>query len=239
MLYELLIKLSLSLVLGLLIGIDRQMKHKPLGLRTSMVICVASCLLTIVSIEHISRSGLIFHNTNNVDPMRLAAQIVSGIGFLGAGVILRRNNDVISGLTTAAMIWAASGLGIAIGAGFYFESFFAVILILIAVNVIPIMFRWVGPASLRHRDVGVKMVLTEQANIANVIEAINQTSDATKTFRKRKDRVDIRNLKMKDLEANKQQLQFTLSIPSHQYSVEFFYKLKAIPSVDSVELGDL
>ncbi|MED4161911.1 MgtC/SapB family protein, partial [Halalkalibacterium halodurans] len=108
MLYELLIKLSLSLVLGLLIGIDRQMKHKPLGLRTSMVICVASCLLTIVSIEHISRSGLIFHNTNNVDPMRLAAQIVSGIGFLGAGVILRRNNDVISGLTTAAMIWAAS-----------------------------------------------------------------------------------------------------------------------------------
>ena len=56
-----------------------------------------------------------------MDPMRLAAQIVSGIGF-GAGVILRRSNDVISGLTTASMVWAASALGIAIGAGFYFTS---------------------------------------------------------------------------------------------------------------------
>ncbi|HHY21972.1 MAG TPA: MgtC/SapB family protein, partial [Bacilli bacterium] len=113
------IKLSIALLLGMSIGLERQLKHKPLGLKTSTIICVASCLVTIVSIQ--SFQYFATPEYNSMDPMRLAAQIVSGVGFLGAGVILRRNNDVISGLTTAAMIWAASGLGIAVGAGFYFE----------------------------------------------------------------------------------------------------------------------
>ena len=74
-----------------------------------MVISVASCLITMVSIESVHVYSVPGHT--NMDPMRLAAQIVSGIGFLGAGVILRRSNDVISGLTTASMVWAASALG--------------------------------------------------------------------------------------------------------------------------------
>ena len=105
---EFVIKLGTALLLGLLIGVDRQLRHKPLGMKTSMVIAVASCLIMIVSIEaagQLARPGM-----TNMDPMRLAAQIVSGVGFIGAGVILRRNNDVISGLTTAAMVWSASGL---------------------------------------------------------------------------------------------------------------------------------
>ncbi len=118
--YVFLGKLGFSLLLGLLIGIDRQLKHKPLGMKTSMVISVASCLITIVSIESVHQYSVPGHT--NMDPLRLAAQIVSGVGFIGAGVILRRNNDVISGLTTAAMVWAASALGIAAGAGFYLEA---------------------------------------------------------------------------------------------------------------------
>ena len=66
-----------------------------------------------------------------MDPLRLAAQIVSGIGFLGAGVILRRGNDSITGLTTAAMIWGAAGIGIAVGAGFYMDATLAVVIIVL------------------------------------------------------------------------------------------------------------
>ncbi len=80
--------------------------------------------------------------------MRLAAQIVSGVGFIGAGVILRRSNEVISGLTSAALIWSSSALGIAIGAGFYAEAAVGVILLIAAVNVVPILIKSIGPETL-------------------------------------------------------------------------------------------
>lgn len=92
---ELIIKLMISAFFGLIIGIERELKKKPLGLKTSLVISIISCLITIVSIE----SAYVFPGNDateiRMDPLRLAAQIVSGIGFLGAGVILRRDNDRI------------------------------------------------------------------------------------------------------------------------------------------------
>lgn len=92
---ELIIKLIISAFFGLIIGIERELKKKPLGLKTSLVISIISCLITIVSIE----SAYVFPGNDateiRMDPLRLAAQIVSGIGFLGAGVILRRDNDRI------------------------------------------------------------------------------------------------------------------------------------------------
>ncbi len=100
---DLLLKLGLSAILGFAIGLERELKRKPLGLKTCLVISIISCLLTIVSIK--AAYNLPHTDHMNMDPLRLAAQIVSGIGFLGAGVILRRGNDSIAGLTTAAMIW--------------------------------------------------------------------------------------------------------------------------------------
>jgi putative Mg2+ transporter-C (MgtC) family protein len=125
MYYETILKLGISAVLGLIIGLERELKRKPVGLKTSLVMSIVSCILTIVSIE----SAYLFEKASNItmDPLRLAAQIVSGIGFLGAGVILRRENDSISGLTTAALIWGAAGIGITVGAGFYTEAVIAVI----------------------------------------------------------------------------------------------------------------
>src|SRR3954468_6343790 len=134
---EIFIKLGISAVLGLIIGLERELKRKPVGLKTSLVISIVSCLLTIVSIQ----SAYTFPNADHVritmDPLRLAAQIVSGIGFLGAGVILRRGNDSISGLTTAAMIWGAAGIGIAVGAGFFIEALAGVVLLIISVELVP------------------------------------------------------------------------------------------------------
>ena len=117
----------------LILGIERETKQKPLGIKRFVVISVASYLLTIISIH----SALNTYNENTIfirsDPMRLSSQIVSNIGFLGAGVILRRNNNVISGHTTAALVWAASGLGISIGAGYYYEAGVGLLIIVIRV----------------------------------------------------------------------------------------------------------
>ena len=86
-----------------------------------------------------------------MDPLRLPAQIISGIGFIGAGVILRKSNDVISGLTTSAMIWGAAGLGVAIGAGFYKEAFVSLIFILISVEFLPWIVGKIGPNRLQEK----------------------------------------------------------------------------------------
>ncbi len=115
--FEWLLRIFISALLGFLIGLNRTHKHKPAGVKTYMYVTTASTLITIVSIQSVfSYAGVKEHTM--MDPMRLAAQIVTGLGFIGAGVILKDRTRVI-GLTSAAMIFYAGGIGIAIGAGFY------------------------------------------------------------------------------------------------------------------------
>ncbi|GMX61194.1 MgtC/SapB family protein [Paenibacillus elgii] len=191
---EMIMKLGLALLFGLLIGIDRQIKQKQLGLRPSMVICVASCLVTIVSIEAFSKFG--GPNHPNLDPMRLAAQIISGMGFIGAGVILRRSNEVISGLTSAALIWSASALGITIGAGFYLEAACAVILLMAAVNFVPYLIKSFGPATLSRHEVSVRIVVESNYRMT---ELIKMTERKGKSGHSKKEEYKIRHFKLKDI----------------------------------------
>ncbi|WP_025026832.1 MgtC/SapB family protein [Caldalkalibacillus mannanilyticus] len=232
---ELFIKLTIALFLGLLIGIDRQLKHKPLGLKTSMIICVASCLVTIVSIQ----AAYTFPRTEfmMMDPLRLAAQIVSGIGFLGAGVILRRNNDVISGLTTAAMIWASGGLGIAIGAGFYLEAFYSVLLFILAINLLPNVVKIIGPNKLRQRDLAVKIVVEPNYKMTELLQLIEQKGKRIADDQKKE--IKIRHIKIKDLENGNQQIGLTLSASEKEYTTEIYYVIKKIDHVLTVEVEHL
>src|SRR3989442_4146430 len=108
-----LIKLLLALVLGGVIGWERELYDKPAGFRTNTLICVGSTLFTIFSLK----IGII----PGTDSARIAAQIVSGIGFLGAGAIIRRGEAVL-GLTTAATIWFVASIGMGIGPGYYVIS---------------------------------------------------------------------------------------------------------------------
>jgi putative Mg2+ transporter-C (MgtC) family protein len=168
------LKLVIAAFLSLVIGLERELKRKPVGLKTSIVISTFSCLLTIISIEsaYIAR-GSSYDNVNiTMDPLRLAAQIVSGIGFLGAGVILKRGNDSISGLTTAAMIWGAGGIGIAVAAGFYIEATISVLIILIGIEILtPLLFKF-GPKRLRMNEVNLKITITKQASIHALMEEL-------------------------------------------------------------------
>lgn len=110
--------IMLSVLIGLLIGIEREYRNKSAGLRTFILVSFGSCLFTILSLK----IGL-------ANPDRLAANIITGIGFLGAGVIFKEDNKV-SGITTATTIWAAASLGMCVGAGYIFLAFIGVGLVL-------------------------------------------------------------------------------------------------------------
>ncbi len=123
--YELYFKILLSAILGFFIGWDRTSKNKPAGLKTYMYVAVSTTLITVISIESVKLYSDL-HPTVRMDPMRLAAQIVTGLGFLGAGVILKDGLKV-KGLTSAAMVFFVGAIGIGIGTGLYGLVVFTVI----------------------------------------------------------------------------------------------------------------
>jgi putative Mg2+ transporter-C (MgtC) family protein len=121
-------RLLLAAVLGGLIGLERELKAKPAGLRTTILICVGATLFTELSLDLalLASSG---GDALRADPARLAAQIIPGIGFIGAGAILHGRNKV-SGLTTAATLWVVTAIGIAVGAGAYVEAMGTTVMVL-------------------------------------------------------------------------------------------------------------
>ena len=106
------LRILVAMVVGGLIGMERGRKNRAAGLRTYMLVCVGSCLIMLTN-------QFIFQVYGEGDPVRMGAQVISGIGFLGAGTIIVTRKSQIKGLTTAAGLWAAAGVGLAIGIGFY------------------------------------------------------------------------------------------------------------------------
>ncbi len=127
---SMIIRLALACLLGGIIGFEREHVHRPAGFRTHILVCVGSALVMITS-EYIYYH---FSTHVNTDPARLGAQVISGIGFLGAGTIIKEGISV-KGLTTAASLWAVSCVGIAVGIGFYGGAFLATAFIFLTLGV--------------------------------------------------------------------------------------------------------
>ncbi|HEX6939991.1 MAG TPA: MgtC/SapB family protein [Longimicrobiales bacterium] len=125
---DLLLRLLLAAVLGGVVGLEREISGKPAGFRTNLLICVGAALLTELSI---GVAALADPLRTNADPARIAAQIVSGIGFLGAGTIIQARGSVV-GLTTAATLWVVAAIGMAVGARAYVEAVGTTLLVIIA-----------------------------------------------------------------------------------------------------------
>ncbi len=125
-----LIRFLVSFFLGALVGIERETHNQPAGLRTHILISIGSTMAMLISI-YIPQT---FTEFQNGDPGRIAAQVISGIGFLGAGAILRFGANV-KGLTTAASIWATAAVGLAVGAGMYVVGIIGVVVILFALTI--------------------------------------------------------------------------------------------------------
>ena len=126
--WSVLFRLVLALVLGGMLGYEREQKHRPAGLRTYVLVCLGATLACITNIY------MCEHFTGN-DPARIPAQVISGMGFLGAGTIIVTRNQRIKGLTTAAGLWCCAAIGIAIGSGFYLGAIITTVLIAVALKV--------------------------------------------------------------------------------------------------------
>lgn len=143
---DLLLKLSLAVLLGGAIGLEREIAGKPAGLRTNILICMGAALLTDVSIGMVTSPD----GGRWGDPTRLAAQIITGIGFLGAGSIMQ-SRGTITGLTTAATIWVVAAIGITVGAGHFMEAAGAGALVMLVLA---------GLGNLEHRLRRARRVLS-------------------------------------------------------------------------------
>jgi putative Mg2+ transporter-C (MgtC) family protein len=216
------IKLGISAILGLIIGLERELKRKPVGLKTCLVISISSCLLTIVSIESAYVFPVKYHIT--MDPLRLAAQIVSGVGFLGAGVILRRGNDSISGLTTAAIIWGAAGIGIAVGSGFYLESAFGVALLIVSVELIPVIISFFGPKQLREKEILLQITVADAKNIDDVIHKIKLQN------------IDIKTMRIKDLDDSHHLIKLKAAVDQKRAAADVYYAIRTIDSIVNIDI---
>lgn len=134
---EMLVRLGLAAFVGGLIGLEREFHGKVAGFRTHALVCLGSALIMIVSIDIYAS----YRGTTQVDPSRIAAQVVSGIGFLGAGAIIRFPTGV-TGLTTAASLWVVSAIGLACGAGFFKPAIAGTVLVFIVLLIFSQIGRW-------------------------------------------------------------------------------------------------
>ncbi|QOY38686.2 MgtC/SapB family protein [Anaerobacillus isosaccharinicus] len=218
------LKLVFAAIIGSIIGLERSLKHKPAGLKTAMILTVGSCLLTIVSIYSAELYSEAY--TKPMDPLRLAAQVISGIGFIGGGVILVRKNDVISGITTAVMLWVCGAIGIAVGASFYKEALVTLGLLILAVQILPYLINKIGPKGLKEKEIKVRMYTSKEIQLTDLIKHI-------KAFDYK-----ISSVKVKE-EATQYLLTFIVMTHKEMFTTDVFYQLKTLEGIEKVEVENL
>lgn len=162
---EIALRLALAMLIGALIGVEREFSHRPAGLRTHMLVALGACAVMITS-QMLFCQYRPYGST--ADPGRLSAQVIAGVGFLGAGTILREG-VIVKGLTTAASIWTVACLGIAVGAGYYAVAFLALGFILITLTV----FEWLQHRVFRNRFNRYAFTL-KCTNVVAVLEKVNR-----------------------------------------------------------------
>lgn len=127
--WQVVIRCALAVAIGGLIGIDRVRHGRAAGMRTHIIVCLGAALTSMTSVYVAQVLGI------DGDVFRVSAQVISGIGFLGAGMIILKNNSMLIGLTTAAGVWATGCIGVALGYGFYFGAVVVTLLLLLAINI--------------------------------------------------------------------------------------------------------
>jgi putative Mg2+ transporter-C (MgtC) family protein len=205
------LKLVLAAILGGIIGIERQIRDKPAGLRTNILICVGSTLFMSISTKVAQLLG--------GDPTRIAAQIISGIGFLGAGAVLHSHGFVL-GLTTAATIWVVAGVGMALGSGMYLVALFATAMSLVTLY----LLSFIEDRIQGRRSYSYALVVSDLnqalASINRVLQE-SAVSAASFNFKKR---------------AGHYRVWFDLLIP-RETNIKIIQRLSEVPEIIQVETG--
>lgn len=210
---QLLGSLFLAIVLGSIVGLEREANNHPAGIRTHALVCIGSTLVTIVSWQTFVQFQ------HGGDPTRIAAQIISGIGFLGAGTIMREGAN-IKGLTTAASLWTVAAVGLGVGFGYYFVSISTTI---ITVIVLRMFHKWEKIFVFTKQYLSIKIVVVDKPGMLGRIGQILGMMN-----------VDIKNIQMEP-SGNEMQIMLQLKIPSRQTSDEVADQILKIDGVKSLE----
>ena len=172
---ELALRLLIAGVLGGLVGFEREYSNRPAGLRTHIVVCLGSALV-MVTAEFIFNK---YSGQIAIDPTRMGAQVISGIGFLGAGTILR-TGDSIRGLTTAAGVWAVACIGLAVGSGFYAGALIATAFTVVTLLLTHPLERW---HDSKHGQTKIVVQLASfSSDVSIIIDSLLQSSAAVDNF---------------------------------------------------------
>ncbi|NLO81831.1 MAG: MgtC/SapB family protein [Clostridiales bacterium] len=212
MVWEDALKLILAMVLGGLVGLEREITNRPAGFRTHTLVCMGSALVMITS-QYIFDE---YHSLVNLDPARLGAQVISGIGFLGAGTIMK-DEARVRGLTTAASLWVVACIGLAAGAGLYQISIFAaflVYIVLILLKKIEALFR---------RNTGVKVIKMDIRNVPGQIAKVTDCMGQLKVL--------IRDIKLEPSDEPWVHAKFYIRLPRNVTYENLLTELKAVEGV--------
>ena len=212
------VRIFLAAFLGAIIGIEREIKNRAAGFRTHIIVSVGACLIMLIGIEGI---GEISNNIGR-DTARIAGQVVSGIGFLGAGTILQ-TKDGVSGLTAAATLWLSAAIGLAVGIGFYEGALIATIICLVTLVSLSGVSDFIN-------DMTTKSYIM-------VFDTDNFNEESFLAFAS-KEGVEIRRLDILDEEIeDKAMIKSTLSFHKHYNIGKFFKRLKSDYHLESVKLN--
>lgn len=213
---QVIFRILLAVILGTLVGLEREHAHRPAGLRTHVLVCVGSCLVMLTAQFMYNY----YHQFSpNMDIARLGAQVISGIGFLGAGTIIR-NGSSVKGLTTAASVWAVACIGLSTGIGFYLGAVFATIIIFIFLAYTRVSFD------------SNEATLTLKINSENPNDSISTIESELL-----KNNVKINNFSIKNLEDNLYTLSFQIFIKDSARHPEALNNIYSLPGVSSVDVN--
>ncbi len=230
---EFVIRLLLALVLGFCLGIERELTNKYAGLRTHILVCLGACVFTLLSIYGFPTFAAgdnvnIEQATGLRDTARIAAQIVTGIGFIGAGTVLR-NGPMVFGLTTAATLWVAASIGMACGTGLYDIAIISTILSVVVLTLIRIFERRILPSSFKQTKRYKISVYCGKDEDKTIYNYLLSTTDEMLSFSSKR---LIEN-------AEKCKISATFEVLNKKMIDEIYYQLRELTSTDSVSIQEL
>ena len=226
-LWETLLRISVAAVCGGVIGIERGKKHRPAGFRTHMIVCMGAALTIVLSIylsamlANVWSVGL--NSTTRTDISRFGAQVINGIGFLGAGTIIVTGRQQIKGMTTAAGLWASACMGLAIGAGFYTAAICACLLILITIVVFSKLERLILS---RSRNMNLYVEYEHIDDVVAIISTI--MSMDIRIF-------DVEIEKGRQSKSANPNAIFSVQLPKKLSHTDVFSSISAIESIRTIE----
>ena len=211
------VRILIAIVAGGLLGLERGMKNRPAGMRTYMLVCVGSCLIMLTN-------QYVFQVYGAGDPVRLGAQVISGIGFLGAGTIVVTRRNQIKGLTTAAGLWTSAGIGLALGIGFYEAAVIGSVAIF---TVITLLQRMDNNLHRKSRQLEAYIELSEQISLGDFLRTVRDSGIEIYNVQREqggdsegKNRAYVATLKTKKRSNHEQILEQVADIPGVAYLEE-------------------